>query len=71
MSMNVTTINRAMMLIIENNAFASILSILGILETYMLQYCRDPSKKGNKQTVKNYRHVSLLQIYGKIFEEFI
>ena len=52
MSMNVTTINRAVMLIIENNAIASILSILDILETCMLQYCPDSSKKGISKLLK-------------------
>ena len=28
-------------------------------------------KKGDKQTVKNYRPVSLLPICGKIFEQFL
>ena len=29
------------------------------------------SKKGDKQTIKNYRPVSLLPIYGKIFEHLL
>ena len=28
-------------------------------------------KKGDKQTIKNYRPVSLLRIYGKIFEHLL